>query len=109
MRHQERRNRRVHTCFLTHNREYHVRAGECMAVRDRRTGVWIAGHGAIGMRLKPQAPGEPFLGRRLEFYSIEKEQVIRTSPVTDILRPGKAEVQSYRLVHGFSPEEDLAV
>lgn len=103
------KDRRVHTCFITNNREYHVRAGECMAVRDRRTGVWIAGHAAVGMRLREQAAGSPFLGRRLEFFCIEKEQIIRTSPVIDINRPGRTEVQSYRLVHGFVPDEDLAV
>jgi len=105
----QRHNRRVHICFLTQNREYHVRTGECMAVRDRRTQVWIAGHGAIGMRMRPTEPGSEFLGRRLEFYSIEKEQVIRTSPVVDILRPTRHEVQSYGFVHGLVPETDLAI
>jgi len=105
---EQRRNRRVHTCFMTKNREYHVRAGECMAVRDRKTSVWIAGHMAVGMRLKPQPANTPYVGRRLEFYSIEKEQVIQTSPVVDILRPNKNEVESYGFVHGFSPDNEMA-
>ena len=103
----QRRNRRIHTCYFTENREYHVRAGVCVAVRDRASSVWIAGHRAIGMRLRALPPGAPYVGRPLEFYSVELEQVIKTSPVVDILRPNKNDVQFYGFVHGFSPDNDL--
>ena len=101
------KNRRIHTCFITENREYHVRANECVAVRDRKSSIWIAGHKAIGMHLKPQPPGAPYLGKKLEFLSPGKDKVLHTSAVVDILRPNKNEVNSYRLVQGFKPQEKL--
>ncbi|MBN2804780.1 MAG: hypothetical protein JXR91_16915 [Deltaproteobacteria bacterium] len=102
-----RNNRRIHTCFFTKNREYHIRSGECIAVRDRLSQVWIAGHKAIGMRLRALPPNTPYVGRALEFYSIELEQIIRTSPVVDIIRPNRNDVQFYGFVHGFAPDNDL--
>ena len=104
----QRRNRRVHTCFLTENREYHVRAGVCIAVRDRCSLVWISGHKAIGMHLKKLPAGIAYVGRRLEFFSLEKEQLVKTSTVVDIMRPNKNEVDFYGFVHGFYPENNLA-
>jgi len=94
-------NRRVHTCFITHNREYHVRSGVCVAVRDRETTAWIAGHRALGMHLMSAVPGICFLGHPLEFVAGTAH--VRTSSVTDILRPGRNEVAIYRFVHGFAP------
>ncbi|MCK9522005.1 MAG: hypothetical protein M0R76_03040 [Proteobacteria bacterium] len=96
-------NRRVHTCFITQNREYHFRAGECVAVRDRNTSVWISGHRAVGMRLRPLPPGTVYIGKELELYA--PGTVIRTSQVVDILRPGKKQVHSYRFVLGFFPDD----
>ncbi|MBN2530779.1 MAG: hypothetical protein JXR76_30610 [Deltaproteobacteria bacterium] len=104
--------RRKHTCFVTHNREYHVCAGVCMAVRDRKSSVWIAGHKAVGLRLRAIPPGSGYLGRTLEFYSHEKQMLVRTSAVVDIMRPNKNQVAFYGFVHGFSPdqfEEEKAV
>ncbi len=94
-------NRRVHTCFITRNREYHVRSGVCVAVRDRATSAWISGHRALGMRLIAAVPGLGFLGRPLEFVAGTAH--VRTSGVIDILRPGRNEVDTYRLVHGLAP------
>ena len=94
-------NRRVHTCFITRNREYHVRSGVCVAVRDRETTAWIAGHSALGMHLIAAVPGAGFLGHQLEFVAGTAH--IRTSSVTDILRPNRNEVDIYRFVHGLVP------
>jgi len=94
-------NRRVHTCFITRNREYHVRSGVCVAVRDRETTAWISGHSALGMRLMAAIPGTGFLGHPLEFVTGTAH--VRTSAVTDILRPGKNQVAVYRFVHGLVP------
>lgn len=102
------RERRVHICFITHNREYHVRSGECMAVRDRKSSVWIAGHRAIGLRLRPYPPGTAYIGRTLEFYSAERKTMVRTSAVVDISRPNKNQVDFYGFVHGFAPEAEKA-
>ena len=93
--------RRVHTCFITKNREYHIRAGECVAVRDRESSVWIAGHKAVGMRMRELPPGTIFLGRELELFS--PESMVITSRVVDILRPGRNEVTTYGYVQGFLP------
>jgi hypothetical protein len=98
------KNRRVHICFITKNREYHIRAGECIAVRDRVTSVWIAGHVAIGMRMRPLPPGASYIGKELEFYSADSRIV--TSRVVDILRPNKNEVDTYSFVHGLAPEDE---
>ena len=99
-------NRRVHTCFITKNREYHFRSGECVAVRDRSSSAWMAGHRAIGMRMRPLPPGTIYIGRELELYS--PEAVIRTSEVVDISRPGRNQVNGYHFVHGFQPDDLLA-
>ncbi len=93
--------RRVHTCFITKNREYHVRAGVCVAVRDRISSAWIAGHRAVGMKMRPSPPGSAFLGRALEF--LEEDALVRTSDVVDILRPGRTVVETYNIVQCLSP------
>ena len=96
------KNRRVHTCFITENREYHTKSGVCVAVRDKNSKVWIAGHWAIGMILKPLPPGAVFLGYPLEFLS--KAQRVLTSHVVDILRPGRSTVNMYKCTLGFLPQ-----
>ncbi len=91
--------RRVHTVFFTRNSEYHTRAGACVAVRNRRSGVWISKHEAVGMRLAgPQGAG-PYQGFPLRFVD-GKTKEVRTSPVMDISRPGRCIVDAYQLVHG---------
>jgi len=94
-------NRRVHTCFITHNREYHTRKGVCVAVRDRGSSIWISGHDAVGLPMKPLPPGAVYLGNSLEFLSNGKKVI--TSRVVDIVRPGKSQVSIYGLVYGFYP------
>ena len=93
--------RRVHTCFITRNREYHTRSGVCVAVRDRSSSAWMARHRAVGLDMVDSPAGTIFFGYPLEFTSHGIR--VRTSVVTDILRPGRNQVNTYRLVHGFQP------
>jgi hypothetical protein len=94
-------NRRVHTCFITQNCEYHMREGVCVAVRDRTSSVWIAGHRAVGLSISTRSPGAMFLGAPLELTDSGTRYV--TSPVVDILRPNRNEVDAYSLVRGLLP------
>ena len=43
--------RRRFFTYVTRNTEYHFHDGICVAVRDRRTGQFLAAHVARGMRL----------------------------------------------------------
>ena len=93
--------RRVHTCFVTRNREYHTRSGVCVAVRDRYSSAWMAGHRAVGLDMVSVPLGTIYVGYPLEFTSSKTR--VRTSAVIDILRPGRNQVDTYRLVNGFQP------
>lgn len=94
-------NRRVHTCFVTENCEYHTREGVCVAVRDRGSSAWIAGHRAIGLAIGVSGPGTVFLGAPLRL--VGRDITLMTSPVVDILRPNRNEVEAYSFVHGLTP------
>lgn len=94
-------NRRVRTCFVTHNCEYHTREGVCVAVRDRASSAWIAGHHAVGLSIGDQGPGTIYLGAPLTF--VEAGIRLVTSPVVDILRPNRNEVDACSLVRGLLP------
>ena len=93
--------RRIHTVFSTRNREYHVRSGICVAVRDLKTRVWISNHEAIGMQLKADEPGIEFMSHPLTFFSDFTR--IRTSRVMDIVRPGRQTVNLYSLLWAVCP------
>lgn len=43
--------RRKNRMFVTRNTEYYLNDGLCVAVKDRRTETWLAGHLAVGRRL----------------------------------------------------------
>lgn len=93
--------RRVHHVFLTRNREYHVRKGICVAVRDRKTGAWISKHEAIGMELEVNLPAKLFVGGPLLFLS--KFSMVRTTRVTDFFRPERQIVDMYDLLGALCP------
>lgn len=95
------RDRRIHTIYLTCHREYHTRDSVCVAVRDRRFGVWIPDHESVGMRLLPPPPNTMREGRSLHFVSATAQ--VETSKVREILRPGRATVDTYNLVLALSP------
>jgi len=94
-------NRRVHTCFVTENCEYHTREGICVAVRDRWSSAWIAGHRAVGLSIGPSGPGAEFLGAPLTL--VGGELTLTTSKVVDILRPNRNEVEAYSFARGMLP------
>jgi hypothetical protein len=93
--------RREHTCFVTTNCEYHTRRGVCVAVRDRRSTVWMANHRAVGLNLDVLPPGTAYVGRPLVFRS-DTDQV-QTSLVVDINRPNRTIVDAYEMVRGLLP------
>lgn len=58
---------RVHRVYVTRNTEYHVLGDLCIAVRDRRGGVWRPEHPALGRRIKGSIrvlPGDAWELRR---------------------------------------------
>lgn len=96
--------RRVHQMFVTRNTEYHLRAGVCVAVRDRQTEVWLDEHLALGRALGGgvrvldngeaiPAVDEPRIGDALYFRGGNRELV--TSVLCQINRPAPELVQSY--------------
>jgi hypothetical protein len=96
--------RRIHRVYVTRNTEYHVRAGRCVAVRDREGARWCDDHPAIGRSLEGalryQGLGvlpvleEPRIGDAIYFREGERDLV--TSRVQRIERPELAVVSSYR-------------
>jgi hypothetical protein len=95
-------NRRVHTCFITHNCEYHTCEGICVAVRDRASSAWLAGHRAVGLTIGHRGPGTVFLGSPLELADTDYRYM--TSEVVDILRPNRNTVEAYSFVSGMLPD-----
>jgi hypothetical protein len=96
--------RRQHRVYVTRNTEYHVRGTLCVAVRDRKTGRFLASHLAIkrsvscgvrfqtnGTALPSSAP--PQVGEALYFGEGGRELV--TSLCSSIERPAKQLVASY--------------
>jgi hypothetical protein len=99
--------RRRFFMYVTRNTEYHFQDGICVAVRDRRTGQFLAGHVALGMRLvggvnmsphgirfpKSEIPA---VGDALCLTkSIESSHQIVTSRVEAIGRPTRDTVAMY--------------
>lgn len=93
--------RRVHTAFLTRNREYHVRDGFCVAVRDRKSHAWISNHEAIGMTLESRQEVGRYLGKQLLFLSDFAK--VQTTSVEGIHRPERSIVDVYGLLWAICP------
>ena len=101
--------RRHHRVLVTLNSEYHCRDGVCVAVRDRRTGHFVARHPALGkhvtggLRLNKKGGidsavigGDPQPGDQVCFETRgDDEGSVITSPLSAIERPGKDVVRSY--------------
>ncbi|HET7538921.1 MAG TPA: hypothetical protein VFK05_03590 [Polyangiaceae bacterium] len=96
--------RRLHRVYVTRNTEYHFRGQTCVAVRDRKTGRFLASHLAIqrtlsggvkyhanGCAVPSYAP--PVVGEALHFGEGGRELV--TSLCSSIERPERALVASY--------------
>ncbi|MDJ0765672.1 MAG: hypothetical protein QNJ97_22000 [Myxococcota bacterium] len=93
--------RRIHAVFSTRNRQYHVRSGVCIAVRDKKTGVWISLSEAIGMLLEQRPSMFDYLGHPLRFFS--QSQEVLTTRVEDVFRPERTIVDVYDIVWSVSP------
>ena len=96
----ERRTRRV---YVTHNTEYHLHDGVCVAVRDRFTGQFDRGHAALGHKLEgalPKGVGiagfhpEPGVGDSMLFSITDRREVI-TSAVERVTRPPRQVLAEY--------------
>ncbi len=96
--------RRRHRVFVTRNTEYHFRDRLCVAVRDRRSGDFLAGHLALkrelcgGVHRVPNGTllpkeEEPKPGEALYFIANGLDLV--TSPLVRVERPIKEIVNSY--------------
>ena len=96
--------RRRHHVYVTRNTEYHFRDSVCVAVRDRKTGRWLASHLAVSRRLtggiRFHANGSavpslaaPQVGEALYFGDDGRE--LLTSLLCGVERPQRDVVQSY--------------
>ncbi|MFO0637423.1 MAG: hypothetical protein U0168_31745 [Nannocystaceae bacterium] len=89
-------NRRRHRLFVTRNTEYHLRADECVGVRDRETGQWLRDHAALRLRalkLPPAGHDHVWLGQRIQFWGSNTDVV--TSPVVAVGRPPRESIDHY--------------
>lgn len=89
-------NRRRHRVFFTTHTEYHLRADECVGVRDRASGVWLLDHEALRLRALtlPDLPeSAAWIGQRIQFWGRKTD--VLTSPVVAVGRPRLEEVPAY--------------
>lgn len=98
------RERRLHRVYVTRNTEYHLRGETCVAVRDRKTGQFLASHLAIhrtlsgGVRYFENGAAVPSfqtprVGEALYFGDGGRELV--TSLCSSIERPDRRVVAEY--------------
>ena len=83
-------NRRRHRLFVTRHTEYHLRADECVGVRDRETGQWVRNHAALrlrALRLPPLEHDHGWLGERIQFWGNETDVI--TTPIVAVGRPAR--------------------
>jgi hypothetical protein len=88
--------RRRHRVFYTQRTEYHLRDAECVGVRDRSSGEWIAGHAALrlyALAIPEKTDEGAWIGQRIQFWGRDTD--VLTSPVVAVGRPEIDEVISY--------------
>jgi hypothetical protein len=96
--------RRRHKMFVTKNTEYHFKDEVCVAVRDRKSGRWLASHLALKRRLAGSVrfggPGcavprtdPPKVGDAL-FFGLDGRELV-TSLLCAIERPERQLVLEY--------------
>jgi hypothetical protein len=92
----------LHCVYVTRTTEYHFEGDTCVAVRDRRTGEFLASHLAAGRRLGAldcspasgsTSTSSPRVGDALYLPSPERSLV--TSPIERIEKPSLAVVARY--------------
>ncbi|EDM76906.1 hypothetical protein PPSIR1_37494 [Plesiocystis pacifica SIR-1] len=89
-------NRRRHRVFFTRHTEYHLRGDECVGVRERSTGEWLADHAALrlhALQLPAVLDSASWVGRRIHFWGSATD--VLTSPVVSVGRPERDEVYAY--------------
>jgi hypothetical protein len=103
--------RRRHKVYVTQNSEYHCRDGICVAVRNKRSGLFVQGHSALGRQLRAgvrfddsgavssvSRPDASLVGDQICFCSrteIHSSTDVVTSPVEAVERPTKDTVRAY--------------
>ena len=101
--------RRRHHVYVTRNTEYHLRDNICVAVRDRKSRTFRAGHMALnlkiegGVRIFPNGSmvpnlTKPEVGEAIFFNHIDlqgTERQIVTSRIERIDRPSRRDVMLY--------------
>ncbi len=96
--------RRRHYLFVTRNTEYHCRDGVCVAVRDRRSDMWLSSHLALhrrvtsGVRILANGTAipsceAPRVGEALYFGDDGQELI--TSVLCGVERPSRSLVSTY--------------
>lgn len=88
--------RRRHRVFFTRHTEYHLRDAECVGVRDRASGAWVAKHAALrlhALAIPESEDGRDWVGQRIQFWGRATDVV--TSPVMAVGRPRVEEVIDY--------------
>jgi hypothetical protein len=96
--------RRRHRMFVTRNTEYHFKDEVCVAVRDRKSGKWLASHLALRRKLAGSVRFEgagcavpikrqPAVGEAMYFGTGGRELV--TSLLCAIERPERSLVLEY--------------
>jgi len=99
------KDRRRHRMYITRNTEYHFRDNLCVAVKDRKTNVWLESHLALrrlltgGVRVLPNGTAIPIaeppdVGEALYFSDEEGRELI-TSRLCTVERPAKRVVDTY--------------
>jgi hypothetical protein len=93
--------RRHNKVFVTHNTEYHLRDGVCIAVRDRKTGEWQRTHRALGSTLMGGIEVTPIGTWKVNFGPANVGEKLcfandlLTSPVENVARPNRSVVDTY--------------
>jgi hypothetical protein len=88
--------RRIHRVFVTRNSEYHLKLNTCVAIRDRKTGLWQQRHVALfrdvagSIAYSPNgkvrvASGLPRVGESMFFDAHDCELI--TSAIVSVERP----------------------
>jgi hypothetical protein len=95
--------RRIHKIYATRNTHYHIRRDRCVAVQEANTGRWLDRHAALDKKLmcvlRPKEGNQGEVARRdpVSGDLLCFEGTVITTAVTEIDRPPKDIVQSYRI------------
>jgi hypothetical protein len=103
--------RRRHRVYVTRNSEYHCRDGVCVAVKNKKSGVFIPGHVALGRHIRVglrfdesgavsaiSQPENPRMGDQVCFSASDAAHSftdVVTSPLETVERPTKETVKAY--------------